>query len=291
MSTLQSKSASELRARLAAGLLPAVLMGATACAPDEAPPTAGPEVLRDGVDMVIIDMEHYLTRLGVRRGRLLADTAEYVSENEIHLRPVELVFYDDEGREVSLLTADFGVFNEVSEDMEATGNVVVVDRRDDGRLETEQIRYTKEEDRLYGDRRFMYESNGGRTVMRGNAFESDPGLDRIVTVLPEGSSEPRIDTVTVEPLVSVADTASGGEEARGSLLEAAPDSVAAAQDSLAASESATIDSTAVVPDTTSRDTTAVRQDSTVRDTTVRSSGSRDSTASAGRRERAGAGAR
>ncbi len=262
------------RGWVGAGLLLGVLAGATACSPDEAPPTAGPEVLREGVDMVIIEMDHYLTRLGVRRARLLADTAEYVSENEIHLHPVELIFFDDDGREVSVLTADFGIFDEVSEDMEATGNVVVLDRRDDRKLDTDQIRYTKEEDRLYGDSPFVMESNSGRTVTEGNSFEADPGLDNVVIEGPRGSSEPRIDTLTAEPLDS------GGV--------ATPDSAAAeALDSLAVPDSTAIDSTAVARDTaardtTSRDTTAIVPDSTARDTTVR-----DSTPSARRRERTG----
>lgn len=256
-------------------LFMAALVSATACAPDETPPTAGPEVLREGVDMVLIDMEHYLTRQGVRRGRLLSDTAEYLSENEIHLRPVELTFFDDEGREVSLLTADFAVFNEVSEDMEATGNVVVLDRRDDGRLETEQIRYVKQEDRLYGDRQFVYESNGGRTVMRGDSFESDPGLDRIEQTRPAGSSEPRIDTLSVEP------------------EETSPDSPPAEPPDSTFADSAEAAQDTAARDTAARDTTRVTPDSTVRDTTARAPTRGAATgrpmATAGRRERAAAG--
>jgi LPS export ABC transporter protein LptC len=226
--------------------------------------------------MVIIDMDHYLTRLGVRRARLLADTAEYVSENEIHLRPVELIFFDDDGREVSVLNADFGVFNEVSEDMEATGNVVVLDRRDDRKLDTDQIRYTKEEDRLYGDSPFVMESNSGRTVTEGDAFEADPGLDNVIIDGPRGSSVPRTDTLTAEPLDSGA--------------VATPDSpTAEAPDSLVVPDSAAADSTAVVRDTAGRDTTSRDTTATVPDSTARDTTARDSTSSARRRERAGPG--
>lgn len=251
-----------LRARVASGLLVGVLAAATACAPDEAPPTAGPGVLRDGVDMVIIDMDHYLTRLGIRRARLLSDTAEYVSESEIHLRPVELIFFDDDGAEISVLTADYGIFYEVPEDMEATGNIVILDRRDDRRLETEQIRYSKGEDRLYGDSPFVLESNAGRTITKGDAFESDPGLDTVRIKGPRGRSERRVDSLTAEPQDS------GAAEPQDSAAAEAPDSVVV-QDSTAA------DSTAVVQDSDARDTTA--RDTAARDTTVRDTTARDTT--------------
>ncbi len=303
MSILGRVTATRIRERVATGLVLGGLTGSAGCAPDEATPTAGPEVLREGVDMVIVDMDHYLSRLGIRRARLLADTAEYVSENEIHLKPVELVFFDDEGREISVLIADYGVFDEVSEDMEANGNVVVLDRRDDRKLETEQIRYTKEEDRLYGDSPFVMESNGGRTIHQGDSFEADPGLDDVIMWGPGGRSEPRIDTLTVEPLDSGADATpdsllevdpdSPAAEAPDSLAAEAPDSLAAeTPDSLAARDSTSADSTATARDTaardtTSRDTTTVAPDSTARDMAGRDTTAHRSTTSVRRREQAG----
>lgn len=272
-----------------AGVLLGILAGVTSCAPDDAPPTAGPEVLREGVDMVIVGMDHYLTRVGVRRARLLADTAEYVSENEIHLHPLELLFFDDDGREVSVLTADYGVFDEVSENMEATGNVVVLDRQDDRKLDTEHIRYIKEDDRLYGDSAFVMESNSGRTTTEGDRFEADPGLDNVVIDRPSGSSEPRVDTLTAEPLDSVTTQTPGDSlavEVPDSLSvpdSTAIDSATVSRDTVAR-DTASRDTTEIVPDSTARDTTEIVPDSAARDTTAR-----DSTASARRRERTGPG--
>lgn len=255
-----------------------LLGGVSGCGPEEEPPAAGQEVLRDGVDMVIIGMEHYLTRLGVRRARLISDTAEYVSENEIHLRPVRLIFFDEQGGEVSELTADRGVFFEVAEDMEATGNVVVIDRRKDQRLETERIRYTKENDRLHGEVPFVLESDGGRTIMEGAGFESDPGLDEVHIVEPSGRREPGPDS-----LLSTSDSL--GAEGQPSQTEAEPeggvlsdstqpdstvrDTTTNPDSSVVARDSAVIAPDSTVRDTVIRDSTPARPDSTVQDTTRR----------------------
>ncbi|MDX1578995.1 MAG: hypothetical protein R3266_10935, partial [Gemmatimonadota bacterium] len=91
------------------GLVAALLAG---CGDEGEPPTAG-EVLREGVEMVLIDMRTFVSRVGVRRARLEADTAEFMGESEIHLRPVSLTFFDELGRESSVITADFGIFYEL----------------------------------------------------------------------------------------------------------------------------------------------------------------------------------
>ena len=158
------------------------------CRPEDGPPVAT-EVLREGVDMVMIPMDTYLTREGIRRALLHTDTAEFVTEGEIQMRGVALTFFDVDGREASAITAESGIFYENSEDMEAFGSIVVLDRRDDRRLETEALRYVAAEDRLYGDRPFTLWEDGGRTELRGAAFESDPGLDSVRVRRPSGQSE------------------------------------------------------------------------------------------------------
>jgi len=161
--------------------------GLTGCAPDESPPVAS-DVMREGVDMVILGMETHLTRSGIRRARVRADTAEFVTENELHLRPVEVTFYDTDGREASVITATSGILFELTEDMEAHGSIVVLDRRDDQRLETERLRYLSDQDRLYGDVPFTMYTDGGATVVSGASFESDPGLDSLMVVDISGQS-------------------------------------------------------------------------------------------------------
>lgn len=204
---------------------------ALGCAPDEGPPVAS-EVLREGVDMVMIPMDTYLTREGIRRALLHTDTAEFVTEGEIHMRGVALTFFDVDGREASVITAESGIFYENTEDMEATGSIVVLDRREDRRLETEALRYVAAEDRLYGDRSFTMWEDGGRTELRGAAFESDPGLDSVRVRRPSGQSErppgpavPPVSPDTTRPGGASGDTARAGPDTTDAL---APRDTAAA---------------------------------------------------------------
>ncbi|MDX1394535.1 MAG: LPS export ABC transporter periplasmic protein LptC [Gemmatimonadota bacterium] len=232
----------------------AILVAAllVACAPEDEPPVAL-EVLPDGVDMAIIDMDHFLTRTGVRRARLRADTAEFRADGEIHLRPVQLIFYDEQGNELSVVNGDRGVFNEMTEDMVATGSVVALDQRDDQRLVTTHIRYEAEEDRLYGDEPFTLYRDGGDTVLEGSSFETDPGLTSIVMFDSSGRTS---QTTRPSPPPPPGEDSSAAADT-GSV--APPDSAA-----LALPDSGSVEPP---PDTTSvgtapPDTTSARPDST-----------------------------
>ena len=89
-----------------------------------------------------IDVRHILTSDGVLRAQLLADTAFFLNEESlIRFRGVRVHFFGDVGEEVSVLTAEEGVVNLQTEDMEAKGRVVVVDREQSERLETETLEY------------------------------------------------------------------------------------------------------------------------------------------------------
>ena len=239
--------------RRLAALLTVVLIG---CAPEDEPPVAL-EVLPEGVDMAIVDMDHFLTRTGVRRARLRADTAEFRADGEIHLRPVELVFYDGQGNELSVVNGDRGVFNEMTEDMVATGSVVALDRRDDQRLVTTHIRYEAEEDRLYGDEPFTLYRDGGGTVLEGSSFETDPGLTSIVmfdssgrtsqTTRPSPPPPPAEDSATAPAVADTGSTVSPDSMTAvpdsGSVVPPPPDSTA--------TRAAPPDTTSARPDSTS----------------------------------------
>ncbi len=164
--------------------------------------------------MVMYQMRTFVTREGIRRARIEADTAEFVGETEIHLRPVTMTFFDGDGRETTRVTANFGIYYELTEDMDAQGAVVALDRVDDQRLETERLRYVSAEDRLYSETAFTMYSDGGATVMRGASFESDPGLDSVRVMSPSGQ--------TAQPL---------GAQAPSRPPAAAPDSPSSLPDS------------------------------------------------------------
>ncbi|MCG8468096.1 MAG: LPS export ABC transporter periplasmic protein LptC [Gemmatimonadetes bacterium] len=175
--------------RAASVVIAGLVLGVgTACRPEDGPPVAS-EILREGVDMAMVNMRTFITREGIRRARVEADTAEFIGESEIHLRPATLTFYAEDGTESTHITADYGIYYELTEDMTAEGSVVAIDRVDDQRLETERLRYVSVEDRLYGDTTFTMRSDGGRTEMRGSSFQSDPGLDSVTVMTPAGQTE------------------------------------------------------------------------------------------------------
>lgn len=227
-----------------AGVCLLLTMGATltGCRPEDVPPVAS-EVLREGVDLAIEDMRTFVTREGLRRALVEADTAEFVGETEVHMRPLRITFFDTDGSELSVITANSGIYYELTEDMNAEGSIIVLDRQDDQRLETERLRYSNAEDRLYGDVPFTLWSDGDRTMIQGSSFESDPGLDSVTVISPSGRAEQRIRQA---PSPDSAAVPAGGEEAG-----AAPDSAAAADTGAVASDTGAVasDTGAVASDT------------------------------------------
>lgn len=170
------------------GVCVAAMLVSVACEQDEPPPTAG-DILPEGVDVAFTHLRTFMTREGVRRARVEADTAQEYEGGELHLRPLTLTFFDEFGRESTVVTADFGIYYEATEDMEAEGTVVAIDRVDDQRIETERMRYVNIDDRLYGDTAFTLYRDGGGTIIDGAAFESDPGLDSVIVLSPSGQTD------------------------------------------------------------------------------------------------------
>jgi len=225
-----------------------------ACRPEDEPPVAL-EILPEGVDMAMLGMDVYMTREGIRRIRLLADTAQFMGNGEVLLHRMEMTFFDPDGGEVSYVTADAGTYQENTDDMEARGSVVVLDRREDQRLETSRIRYVAEEDRLYGDEPFTLYKDAGRTVIRGSSFESDPGMSEVVTYNSSGQSErlvtPPPPAPQTTPDSATADPTGPGEVAEDS-ASVPPDSTGASPEAASVppdSTGAPPDSTGVPPDT------------------------------------------
>ena len=227
-----------------------------ACERDDAPPTAG-ELLPEGVEMAQTAMRTTVTREGVRRAFVEGDTAEWRGEHEVHLRPMRIFFYDANGNPASEVTSDFGIYNELTGDLEAEGGVVAEDYVDGQRLETERMRYVNADGRLYGPVPFNLSRAVGTMVIEGTAFESDPGLDSVIVLNPEGETRPRL--VTVSDFR--AEDSAGAPADSAAVLDTlvAPSDTTVARDTAAAPPDTTVapDTSVAIPDT------AVVQDSAV----------------------------
>jgi LPS export ABC transporter protein LptC len=85
------------------------------------------------------EVHHTATRDGKTEWRLDAKTAEYApGSGKVFFRDLTAVFYMRDNREITL-TADRGVLEKDTNDIEVSGNVLVIDER--FRLKTQRLAY------------------------------------------------------------------------------------------------------------------------------------------------------
>lgn len=99
----------------------------------------------------------------------------YQDEDLIRIYGVTLDFYEKGGVHYSTLTSDEGIVHTSTNDMEASGNVVVVS--EGGRLETPKLNWVAQEERIVTEERVRIIK--GETVITGKGLESDPSLERV----------------------------------------------------------------------------------------------------------------
>jgi LPS export ABC transporter protein LptC len=117
------------------------------------------------------------TRDGRPQWVLTAERASiYESKDTVHAPQLEIEFYGGEGEIVSVLTANGGTLFRKTNNMEATGNVVVV-RTDGTTLKTEQLRWNEEREKIESD--VYVEVTKGSDVMTGEGLECDIDLENI----------------------------------------------------------------------------------------------------------------
>jgi LPS export ABC transporter protein LptC len=157
-----------------------------ACQDDTIRPVAVLEA-GDSADQVLYGVTTLIAPEGVRRHRLQADTAMVYNATGLYdLRGVHLTFYDPAGVEMSVLTADSGVYRLNTGAMEAKGNVVV--ESVDGKiLRTSYLQYDRDANELSTDQFFTYLTDGG--TIEGNGFRSDPNFTFTVTDQPRGGQD------------------------------------------------------------------------------------------------------
>lgn len=174
--------------RLARGLGAAACAAALAlagCGPDAEPPTAGDDYTDMSADQIMVELEHFITVDGVRRGLLKADTAFLYEDSAlVRVRPVHLTIYDQQGGVAGIVTAERGLLNTRNEQMTATGNVVVEAQQRGQRIETEEMHFDPQRDRIWSDVATTIHRDG--TVLHGSGFTSDSKLTDTRLTNPSG---------------------------------------------------------------------------------------------------------
>jgi LPS export ABC transporter protein LptC len=151
-----------------------LLFSLSGCRQEE-PPRTGEGSFDDMPEQVIENMEVTFTEEGRRTGVLRADSVAIYEQGRVKEgRRVQVDFYDRQGEHVSTLTALEGNYDSEAEEVLARGNVVVIS--DDGvRLETEELSWTKETNRITTDA--FVTITKGQDQVSGYGLSTDPQLE------------------------------------------------------------------------------------------------------------------
>jgi LPS export ABC transporter protein LptC len=139
-------------------------------------------------DQVMFKIRHHMTNGGVRRALLQADTA-YLHEASatVDLRRVHLTLYDEHGQERAVLTSLEGRMNTRTEAMTATGEAVLVTDGGSRRIESDELHFDPEQDRIWSERPTTMYENGN--VVHGVGFTSDGQMRNVRVQRPTGRFE------------------------------------------------------------------------------------------------------
>ncbi|MFN0179849.1 MAG: LPS export ABC transporter periplasmic protein LptC [Gemmatimonadales bacterium] len=146
-------------------------------------PSAG-VVTADSADQVIYQMTTRGYENGDRKSHVTADTAfVFQGAQKMDLRHLRVVFFDEAGKQSSVLTARTGIYNLTNGSLDARGSVFV-ESADGRKLTTEHLIYDKSMLQLRSDTAFVY--NSRTEQLRGTGFTSDLEFRNVKVDKPTG---------------------------------------------------------------------------------------------------------
>lgn len=155
---------------LVAGLV--TLVSGTSCQQSGTVPEADP-FAQSLEAPVVFGMTSFITVDGVREGRIQADTAYTMPDSgKVDLRVMNVTFYDEQGRERATVIGRTGEWYQDTNYMVARGDVVLRVHTDSSRIESPEIHYDPDGERIWSDSATVRTLANG-AVTRGSAFESD----------------------------------------------------------------------------------------------------------------------
>lgn len=158
-----------------------------ACRDDAVRPTTT-LTAADSADQILEGMDFNMSTDGVRRTRVIADTAYlYESTQLARLKVVKVTFFDASGIETSTVTSDSGMYQTRDGSMEAWGHVVGT-TPDGKRLTTEQLRYDARRHEISSTRPFLFVKPDQR--LEGDGFTSDPEFGNVRALRPKARQLP-----------------------------------------------------------------------------------------------------
>jgi LPS export ABC transporter protein LptC len=138
----------------------------------------------DSADQRIIRMSTRIFDGGFQRSYVVAETAfVYQARQEMDLRQLRVTFFDEQGKQTSVLTARKGIYTQTNGSLDARGNVVV-ESTDGKRLRTEHLIYDKGAMLIRSDTSFVYTSPTEN--LTGDSFKSDLEFKNVTIDRPRG---------------------------------------------------------------------------------------------------------
>jgi LPS export ABC transporter protein LptC len=138
-------------------------------------------------DLVDYNMVSFLTHTGIRQGRVQADTAYlYGDSASLKLFGMHVVFYNDDGRDRADVVSESGELDQRSNRMVARGHVVLTIYADNRTIESAEINYDPDRNRIWSDSATVMRYADGR-VSRGSSFESDLEFKNVQVKNPTGA--------------------------------------------------------------------------------------------------------
>jgi len=130
----------------------------------------------DSADQVMFGVTQFLTSMGVKQAVLRSDSAlVYEAPGRVDLRKVTVTFFSPEGVQLSILTSLTGVYWMRTNQMSASGNVVVVRISDGARLKTDFLEYDPAKNQVTTTRPFVADK-AAQHIEGDKGFTCDPGF-------------------------------------------------------------------------------------------------------------------
>ncbi len=164
----------------------ALAAAAGACEGPTNTTVADADLLELDADVVNYGMTSFLSSTGIREARIQADTAYiYADSAKAYLRQMELIIYQEDGRARATVTALRGELDTNTDAMLAQGDVVLTVHEDGRIIQTSELHYDPQRDRIWSDSATTQIMADGR-VTEGTAFESDMEFRNIDIANPRG---------------------------------------------------------------------------------------------------------
>ena len=143
------------------------------CGDPDAVPVASSDLQEIDADNVIFGMVSFITANGIREGHVQADTAYlFVDSAKAELHQMRILFFNEDGTQRATVTGTSGEWDQTTDRMTAWGDVLLIVHSDQRRIETQELNYDPESERIWSDSATVQTMVDG-SITRGSAFESD----------------------------------------------------------------------------------------------------------------------